>query len=73
MFNLSTANTLPNGAEILERNVFHRIVYCYWHGAQPYVTWKVDDEGNAFWGHYFANAEDGHKGFLKRVSDAYAA
>lgn len=46
--------TLRNGAIVLA----HRpkpscagAVLCDWRG--EYVTWCIDREGNAFWGHYF--------------------
>jgi hypothetical protein len=32
----------------------------------PYATWRVNDKGNCFWGHYFANEEAAQQDFDKR-------
>jgi len=64
-FNFKTANTLPNGAQILTRYEAPEwvkkngcrlcFVLAYVKGSyQPYVTWRVDPQtGEAYWGHYF--------------------
>ena len=40
--------TLRNGATIIEQR--GDVVLAKWRG--EYVTWVVDGEGNAHWGHY---------------------
>lgn len=39
---------LPNKALILD--VQDDIVLCAWNG--QYVTWRVDNAGSCYWGHY---------------------
>jgi hypothetical protein len=34
---------------------------------KEFVTWRIDNEGNAFCGHYFRNEDDAKKDFLRRV------
>jgi|WetSurMetagenome_2_1015567.scaffolds.fasta_scaffold1033859_2 hypothetical protein len=49
----ATANCefLKNGAVVIARHI--DIVLCKWD--DQYVTWTVDDEGNAYLGHYHMN------------------
>lgn len=48
---------LKNGADILQdlTTPNYRLVLAKWTGAHQYVTWRVDDDGNCYWGHYFDN------------------
>lgn len=51
---------LNNGAEILAfkqrlRGVL--VVLAKWKDNE-YVTWVVDEKGDAYWGHYFNNEDD---------------
>lgn len=52
-FNPETSNCLPNGAQILRRyKTFSGwMVLTAWKN--EYVAWRIDEEGNAFWGNYF--------------------
>jgi hypothetical protein len=47
-----TIETLNNGARVLERR--GDTVLCEFR--DEYVTWRTDDDGNAYWGHYFGRA-----------------
>jgi hypothetical protein len=68
MFDLATATQLPNDAIILARHIPTKTVLCQReHSYQPFVTWKVDDEGNAYWGHYFERQETALRAFADRV------
>jgi hypothetical protein len=51
-------DTLPNGALVVAAKKWlneptGRIVLCLWNS--EYVTWKTDENGNAFWGSYFGD------------------
>ena len=41
--------TLNNGATEIERS--GNTVLAKW--GKGYVTWKIDSDGNCYWGHYF--------------------
>lgn len=56
-------DTLNNGATVLRK--IGTFVLCEWRG--EHVTWKVDTEGNAYWGHYFQNYSDALNDFNLRV------
>ena len=43
---------LKNGAEIINMDSIAGIVLAKFRGFE-YVTWNVDADGNAYWGHYF--------------------
>lgn len=43
-----TTETLKNGATVIERR--GDVVLAKFR--DEYVTWKTDDAGNAYWGHY---------------------
>ena len=34
---------------------------------QPYVTWRMDNDGNCYWGHYFATHNEAAADLLERV------
>jgi hypothetical protein len=68
-----TMNTLRNGAQVIavyksEMND-RRTVLAQWEGPHPYVTWRLDDEGNTFLGHYFATLDEAVTDFKKRVQE----
>lgn len=74
MFDPEIANTLPNGAQILDRKIKKNgdlIIYlAYWKGyGFPYVTWAANpnNPGATFWGNYFLNYDSARKNFLERV------
>lgn len=80
-FDITLANSLPNGAQILERrlsaiNNNTYVVLCCWkrvygnvgqNAGHEYVTWRVDSQGNAFWGHYFRSFEMAAKDYSSRL------
>lgn len=52
---------LPNGAVVLASTFsFHKhVVLAQWGtGHHPYVTWRVDEGGHTFLGHYFSNINE---------------
>lgn len=53
---------LPNGALVIMRK--EDTVLCSYGG--EYVTWKVDRQNNAFWGHYFKSFNKAHESFQSR-------
>jgi hypothetical protein len=58
MFNYAVGAKLRNGAVILAYRAVDnkRVVAARWNDERtqcPFITWRVDDDGNAFWGHYF--------------------
>jgi len=62
---------LNNGAEILAYKKRLRgvmVVLAKWNstGKEEYVTWVVDDNGDAYWGHYFNNEDDALVDWEKR-------
>ncbi len=61
---------LNNGAEILAykriRNS-HMVVCAKTEiGVHPFVTWAVDDNGDAYWGHYFLTEDEAMKDWRER-------
>jgi hypothetical protein len=50
----AVGDTIKNGATILAIHaIADRItVLCRFRGDREFVTWRLDTEGNAFWGHY---------------------
>jgi len=69
MFSIKKADVLPNGARVIDYHISYSYdvtVLCEHTGIQPFVTWKLDESGNAFWGHYFSNASDARTDYFKR-------
>lgn len=69
MKEIKTGTILPNGATVLEvRNVLdHRIVLAKWFSpGMEYVTWAIDANGDAYWGHYFNDFGKAAKDFVER-------
>ena len=59
---------LNNGAQVLAHTADNSVVLA--HFRNEYVTWCVDPDGNAYWGHYFdqdiiAATDD----FIERTKD----
>jgi len=46
-----------------------RIVLCYLpdNTYTPFASWRVDSEGNCYWGHYASNAQDASEDFVHRT------
>ena len=58
----NTGDTLKNGATVLESR--KDIVLAFVKGAlQPFVIWSLDNENNAYWGHYFKDMNKASKVF----------
>jgi hypothetical protein len=60
---------LKNGAKVL-KSFWDRpngsIVLCSWKDDAEFVTWRIDDEGNAFLGHYFETYGEAFRDFMDR-------
>lgn len=69
-FNFKAALNLLNGAEILNRFQVNEyfVVLCKWSSssAAPYVTWRLDEKGNAYWGHYHQELTAAEQDFTNR-------
>ena len=62
---LMPGDTLPNGAIVLKMR--GETVLALWRGSwQPWVTWQLDDDHNAYLGHYFATLARALEDFDKR-------
>ena len=64
---------LKNGATVIASQQVEpdgRVVLAKTQGesACPYVTWAVDDEGNAYWGHYYIDLMDAFADFTSRAN-----
>jgi len=59
MTNLNPGSILPNGATVLHyrQRDDKRVVLATWRQGEL-VTWQVDADGNAYWGHYFRPGAD---------------
>lgn len=70
MFEPKVGESLSNGAVVLDRHYTTErgwTVLCDYGGVQPYVTWRLDQNGNAFWGHYFRELESAQEHFKKHT------
>jgi hypothetical protein len=56
--------TLVNGATVLEQR--GNIVLCSWRG--EFVTWEVNDSGDAYWGHYHRTVTAAAEEFNERCA-----
>jgi len=68
-FKVNAPKTLKNGAKVVDFRIYGSgeiIALCEWHGYHPFVTWRLDQEGNAYWGHYFETLEAAHADFEGR-------
>jgi hypothetical protein len=61
---------LNNGAEIKALKMIvghHMMVLAFWEGdLRPWVTWAVDSNGDAYWGHYFVTEAEAYDDWEKR-------
>lgn len=47
----------------------YRVVMAWYDGSpHPWVTWAIDDEGNAFWGHYHTRPDVAFADFQERIA-----
>jgi hypothetical protein len=61
--------TLKNGATEIARLVTgDKIVVLAKRDTdyEPYVTWRMDADGNCYWGHYFATHNEATADFISR-------
>ena len=69
-YKVNLPETLPNGARVISRYYIlgenSWIVLCIWRPLQPYVTWRTDNEGNAYSGHYFSDFGQAIRDFEER-------
>lgn len=59
---------LPNGATVLAQ--VREYVLCEWprkNDTRQYVTWVIDDNGNAYAGHYFGTLDAARNEFVQRA------
>lgn len=72
---MQVGDKLPNGATVLEYKSFNgpfgyddvrNVVLAKTDGYMPYVTWRLDAIGNAYWGHYYSNLNEAKKDFQER-------
>ena len=61
---LLAGDRLPNGAIVIQMR--GEIVLALYPGWQPWVTWRLDAEHNAYLGHYFATLARALEDFDKR-------
>jgi len=57
--------TLRNGAELLQQ--IGSVVLAKTGGYMPFVTWTVDADGNAYWGHYHKTLTEAAREFEERA------
>jgi len=60
--------TLENGAFVIAQK--DDVVLAHWaRGAKgiEFITWQVDTEGNAYWGHYKDDLSEALNDFKKRI------
>lgn len=57
-------STLKNGARVLLQS--RHYVLASWRG--QFVFWMIDDEGNAYCGHYFDDDQRAIDYFCKRIN-----
>lgn len=71
-FNPEIANTLPNGARIIDRRKIGDtwVWLADFGGAQPYVTWVSDAgcPGETVWGHYTSSFKKAYDDFCERIA-----
>jgi hypothetical protein len=73
-FSMALSPSLPNGAVIVYREkVLDRwIVLCRREKSDvqhEWVTWCCDNEGDAFWGHYFSDDKRAKADYKQRVEE----
>ena len=60
-------DVLPNGSTVVSFDAETRTVLAK-HGSQ-FVTWKVDESGNCFWGNYFPIKTYSHRAIVLAAAD----
>ena len=65
-----TTTTLKNGATVIAQlpSGDRTFVAAEWHGTMPFVTWAIDDDGNAYWGRYFATRDEAIENLKERAA-----
>jgi len=62
---------LNNGAVILrraEKEKGYWVVLAQWNqGLHPFVTWAADENGDAYWGHYFKSYDEALADWKERI------
>ncbi len=67
----TVATRLANGARLvgmLENTHGERFVMAETDGAQPWVTWQMNEDGATFWGHYFSDRRAALADLIERAS-----
>lgn len=68
-----TMRKLRNGATLIEERTTpygESVVLGYWEGhVAPWVTWRMDREGNTFWGSYHRTREAAAENLAKRAGE----
>lgn len=68
---LKIGEKLPNGAlvdnYVITPNGITVVAYKENDVYTPWVTWRLDESKNAYWGHYFVNWEEAYEDFKKRA------
>ena len=61
--------TLKNGATEIARISINGMtaVMAKTDSVQPFVTWRVDDDGDCYWGHYFDTHDEAAADMINRV------
>ena len=64
---------LRNGAEVIRQIMTDTdggVVLANTNGlsAHTYVTWRTNDRGDTFWGHYFMSLDEAHEDFEERAA-----
>ena len=73
---MDRSETLPNGATIIGRFWCGSAFDCWVIlASQPcgegveYVTWRADDDGNCWWGHYNNTLTDAVQNYTTRIAE----
>jgi len=74
--NTGTRDRLPNSAHILCRKLVGEnrwVVLCVWRKGEgiEFITWLVDEEGNAFHGHYFSDFSEAQLDYTRRITRTF--
>lgn len=62
---MTPGSKLKNGATLLERRG-DCVLAMYTGHHHPFVTWRIDQDGNTFLGHYFQSLEQAAANFAVR-------
>lgn len=67
--NLAPGSKINNGAVVLKAERIEdnmTLVLAAWKAITEFVTWMVDEDGNAFWGHYHRDVLEAAENFKNR-------